>query len=182
MTQSFDFSTFSASESFNDFQRNFHIFFWIRTDHINTSTVAPSYFTDLTLKKHQMFEKYLFSDVKAENGLFFEDVSSCFRPTSWVNDNIISYFFVYLQKFNTNVVSLPTFFYNDYIDKKGCNSHYLQFTISDLLSKDVVFIPTNINENHWMLFVILPLARTVMLIDSLSYKNNSALYFTLFVF
>ena len=37
-----------------------------------------------------MLEKYLFSDAKAENGLSFEDVSSCIRPTSWVNDKIIS--------------------------------------------------------------------------------------------
>ena len=44
----------------------------------------------LTLEKHQMLEKYLFSDAKAENGLSFEDVSSCIRPTSWVNDKIIS--------------------------------------------------------------------------------------------
>ena len=40
--QSFDFSTLSLSEGFNNFQRNSHILFYIRTDHINTSTVAPS--------------------------------------------------------------------------------------------------------------------------------------------
>ena len=48
--QSYEFSTFSASESFNDFQCNSHILFYIRRDYINTSTVAPSHFTDLTQK------------------------------------------------------------------------------------------------------------------------------------
>ena len=91
--QSFDFSTFSTSEGFNNFQRNSHILFYIRTDHINTSTFALSHFTDLILEKHQMLEKYLFSDEKAENGLSFEEVSSCIRPTFWVNDKIISYLF-----------------------------------------------------------------------------------------
>ena len=142
--------------------------FYIRTNHINTSTVAPFYLTDLTLEKHQMLEKYLFSDGKAENGLSFEDVISCIRLTSWVNDKIISYFFVNLQKFNTIIVSFPTFFCNDYINKRERNNHYLQFTISDPLSNDVVFIPTNIKENHWLLLVILLLARTVISIDSLS--------------
>ena len=103
----------SARESFDDFQSNSHILFYIRADHINTSTVAPSYFTDLTLERHQMLENYFFSDAKAKNDLSFEEVSSCICPTSSVNDNIISYLLVYLQKFNTNVVSLPTFFYND---------------------------------------------------------------------
>ena len=84
--------------------------------------------------------------------------------------NIISYFFVCLQKFNTNVVS-STFFYNDYINKRKWNKHYLQFTAPDLLSKYVVYIPTNINENHWLILVILALARTVISIGSLSYEK-----------
>ena len=77
-------------------------------------------------------------------------------------------------------MTLPTFFYDEYINKRERNNHYLQFTISDLLSKDVVFIPANINENHWLLLVILPLARTVISIDYLSYENNSVLDFALF--
>ena len=76
--QSFDFSTFSASESFNDFQRNSHILCYIRTDHINALSVAPSYFTDLTLEKHQMLEKEFsdekFSDAKAGSGFSFKYV------------------------------------------------------------------------------------------------------------
>ena len=147
--------------------------FYIRTDHTNTSTVAPFCFTDLTLGKHQMLENNLFSDAKAENSLPFEDVSLCIRPTSWVNDNIISYFFVYLEKSDTDFVSLRTFICNDYINKRECNNHSLRFTIPDLLSKDVVFIPTNIRKNNWLLFVILPLARTVTSTDSLSYENNA---------
>ena len=56
----------------------------------------------------------------------------------------------------------------------------MQFTIPDLLSKDVVFIPIKINENQWQLLAFLPLARTVISIDYLSYENNSVLYFALF--
>ena len=55
-----------------------------------------------------MLEKHLFSDAKAENGLSFGDVSSCIRPASWLNDNITSCFFVYLQKFNTNFIYFST--------------------------------------------------------------------------
>ena len=94
--------------------------------------------------------------------------------------NIISYFFVYLLKFNINVVSLPTFFCNDYINKRERNNHYLQFTIPDLLSKDAVIIPTNINENHRVLLAILPLSgQYFQLTLSLSYENNSVLDFAL---
>ena len=100
-----------------------------------------------------MLEKCLFSDGKAGNGLSFEDVISCIRLTSWVNDKIISYFFVNLQKFNTIIVSFPTFLYNDYINKRERNNHYLHFTISDPLSKDVVFSATNIKENYWLLLL-----------------------------
>ena len=55
-----------------------------------------------------MLEKHLLSDAKAENGLSFEDVSSCIRPTSWVNDDVRSCFFVYLQKFSTNFMYFST--------------------------------------------------------------------------
>ena len=97
--------------------------------------------------------------------------------------NIISYFFVYLQKFNINVVSLPISSYNDYINKEEPNNHYLEFTIPYLLWKYAVIIPANINENHRLLLVILPLAgQYYQLILSLSYENNSVLDFALFFF
>ena len=77
-------------------------------------------------------------------------------------------------------MSLPTFFYNDCINKGERNNLCWQFTIPDLLSKDVVFIPTKINENQWQLLAFLPLARTVISINSLSYENTSVLDFALF--
>ena len=48
----------------------------LKNDHSNTSTYSfailfHSSFTDPTLKKYQILEKYLFSDAKAENGLTF---------------------------------------------------------------------------------------------------------------
>ena len=84
-------------EIFSNFQYN-SPFYWILKQIILTLqiTVASSYFIDTALKKYQILKK-LFSDAKAENGLSFEDRSSCNRINSWVFNNIISYFFLCLQ-------------------------------------------------------------------------------------
>ena len=107
----------------------------------------------------------------------FEDVSSCICPSSWLSDNIIQYFFFYLQKLNTNVVSLSTFFSSHYINKSEWNNLYWQVKVHDRLSTDVVLIQINIECSHWLLLVVVPLAKTVIFIDTLSYENNSVLNF-----
>ena len=104
-----------------------------------------------------------------------EDASSCICPTSWLSDHIIQYFFFYLQKPNTNFESFSTFFYTDYINKGEWNNHYWQVTVHDRLSRDVVLIQINVKCSHWLLLVAVPLAETVIVIDTLSYENNSVL-------
>lgn len=76
------------------------------------------------------------------------------------------------------LLSLPTFFYSDYINKRQWNNHYMQATIPNLSSRDVVFIPTNTNENHWLLLLFPALAKIVISIDSLNYENSSVLGFS----
>ena len=127
-------------------------------------TVASSYFIDTALEKHQILKK-LFSDAKAEHGLSFEDRSSCNRINSWVFNNIISYFSLCLQKFNRNVLSWPIFLYSNYNNMRVQSNHYLQFATPDNLSRNVVFVPANLNETHWILLVVLPLMKTLISID-----------------
>ena len=110
----------------------------------------------------------------------FEDASSCICPNSWLSDNIRQYFFFYLQKLNTNVVSLSTFFSSDYINKSEWNNFYWQVTAHDRLSWGIVLIQINVKCNHWLLLVVVPLAKTVIFIDTLSYENNSVLAFPSF--
>ena len=95
--ESYDFTSFSSSALFKDFQCNSHMLFYIIMDCNNNTNPFQKYFSDLPFSKHELLESYLFSKKSIENGLSFTDVSSCISYTSWLNDNTMVYFLAYLQ-------------------------------------------------------------------------------------
>ena len=169
---------FSSSALFKDFQCNSHVFFYSRTDCINNTNPFQRFFSDLPSSKHELLKSYLFSKKTIENSLSFTDVSSCLFYTSWLNDNTIVYFLAYLQKSDTDVMSLSTYF----VTNKTSNNFYLQFTTRHLFNKKIIYIQVSKNENYWLLIAILLHYQTIISIDSLSFDNKKIVQFVILFF
>ncbi|OGM39859.1 sentrin/sumo-specific protease [Aspergillus bombycis] len=111
-----------------------------------------------------------------------KDLSTCFTPMAWLNDEVINSYLAlivdYLRRTNHNngrgdkprFHAFNTFFFSNMRDK-GYQSvrrwaNRAKIGGASLLDVDTVFVPVH-NSAHWTLIVIKPLERTIEHFDSL---------------
>ncbi|KAE8356801.1 hypothetical protein BDV28DRAFT_126565 [Aspergillus coremiiformis] len=115
-----------------------------------------------------------------------KDLSTCFTPLQWLNDEVINSYLAllvdYLRRTNHNngrndkprYHAFTTFFFSNLRDK-GYQSVRRWATRAkvggeSLLDVDTVFVPVH-NSAHWTLIVIKPMERTIEHFDSLGQAN-----------
>lgn len=100
-----------------------------------------------------------------------EDINRL-KPRCWLNDNIINYY-LHLLISNSKIQSLnfESYFYTS-LDQRRFLSVDNWYKRTNIFSYDLIYIPININTNHWILATIENFKCKVTVYDS--FKNNQS--------
>lgn len=108
----------------------------------------------------------------------------CLAPQTWLNDEIINFHMgMLIEDINKKPINertsivMNTFFYERLMDEKETGSftykNVVRWTIKfeNVLTKDLIVIPINQNNTHWVLVVVYPMEKRIVYYDSM-YKTQ----------
>ncbi|RCK62306.1 Sentrin-specific protease 2 [Candida viswanathii] len=95
------------------------------------------------------------------------------REPSWLNDNVIDYYFNLIMNAYPDVFGWTTHFYTA-LESKGYTGvqRWAKRKKVNLFEKSKVLVPVNISNTHWALAVIDNLEKTIAYYDSLNTVGN----------
>ncbi|EER35998.1 conserved hypothetical protein [Candida tropicalis MYA-3404] len=95
------------------------------------------------------------------------------REPSWLNDNVIDYYFNLIMNAHPDIFGWTTHFYTA-LESKGYTGvqRWARRKKVNLFEKSKVLVPVNISNTHWALAVIDNLEKTISYYDSLNTVGN----------
>lgn len=96
------------------------------------------------------------------------------RPSKWLNDNIIDYYFNMISDQNPKYYSWTSHFYTT-LKQKGYQGvkRWAKRRKLNVFEKSLVFIPINISSTHWALATVDNKAKTIAYYDSLNSVSSN---------
>jgi hypothetical protein len=108
----------------------------------------------------------------------------CLHTSAWLNDEIINFYLQILKQRDTELCQLhsdrkPSYFFSSYFMAKllegGCYSYKRVKRWAkgvDMFAQDKIFVPINIQNNHWVLVVVYMQEKKIVYYDSFKSSNT----------
>lgn len=125
--------------------------------------------------------------IKSKFNIDMTDIKiSCLRSRTWLNDEVINFYFSMLQERNLaeHKGRKSLFFSSFFMDRllSGSKSKFNYGNVQrwtakiDIFQLDKIFVPINVENYHWMMAVVFVQQKLVLLIDSLKSPANGMVY------
>ena len=148
-------------------KKDTHALFYIREDKIDV-LLQKDAIPPLEVSKLRTINDILLGQKAMINTLIKQsDIKACINDK--LNDKIINHFFKYLER-QENIVTLSSFFYSS-IERNSYNSVIAKVLMDEnFFNNELVLIPINQCEHHWLLVAVLLRCKKVVIYDSLDYN------------
>lgn len=113
----------------------------------------------------------------------------CLNPGKWLNDEVINYYMQMLSDENKRLnkndpksLYLNSFFLTKLLEKRNGEMTYTYENVKrwtknhNIFEMDKIYIPLNINNNHWVLIIVKMEMKEIYFYDSLYRQNRSYFY------
>jgi Ulp1 family protease len=166
--------------------------FWKKTinDINNLNNMLHERFAEVKVDEIFCANDYIYGDIDSSNPIlitkfntdFLQEHIQLLKPSAWLNDEVINFYMAMLQERSNLLKGECHFFASHFFtrligpernqrDFRGVMSWSKKFNV---FSRDKVFIPVNIINNHWFLIVVHVQKKEIVSYDS--FNNDHTFY------